>query len=98
MQNILENRYVVALLTILTFLYAASIRPELPPYIKVLFKNPLFRIVILFLIVLRGNHDPLFALAIAVAFVTTLTYLNQQKATEAFTNLNNENRNDSQKI
>ena len=67
MQNILDNKYVIGVLTILIFLYAASIRPELPPYIKVLFKNPIFKVFILFLIVVRGNKDPLFALAIAIA-------------------------------
>jgi hypothetical protein len=93
MQNILDNKYVTLILTILIFLYAATIRPELPPYIKVLFKNPIFRILILFLIVLRGNNNPLFALAIAIAFVTTLTCLNQQKANEAFNSLSNNTTN-----
>jgi len=88
MQNILDNPYVVATLTILIFLYTASIRPELPPYIKVLFNNPIFRVFVLFLVVVRGNKDPVFSLAIAIAFVTTLTYLNQQQAKEAFSNVN----------
>jgi predicted membrane protein len=100
MQNILDNKYVIGVLTILIFLYAASIRPELPPYIKVLFKNPIFKVFILFLIVVRGNKDPLFALAIAIAFVTTLTYLNQQQAKEAFENteVNDESNDDSEKF
>jgi hypothetical protein len=90
MQNILDNPYVIGTLTMFIFLYAATIRPELPPYIKVLFTNPIFRVLVLFLIVVRGNKDPLFSLAIATAFVTTLSYLNQQQAKEAFTSLNNE--------
>ena len=100
MQNILDNKYVIGVLTILIFLYAASIRPELPPYIKVLFKNPIFKVFILFLIVVRGNKDPLFALAIAIAFVTTVTYLNQQQAKEAFENteVNDESNDDSEKF
>jgi len=100
MQNILDNKYVIGVLTILIFVYAASIRPELPPYIKVLFKNPIFKVFILFLIVVRGNKDPLFALAIAIAFVTTVTYLNQQQAKEAFENteVNDESNDDSEKF
>jgi ABC-type nitrate/sulfonate/bicarbonate transport system permease component len=90
MQNILDNPYVIGTLTMFIFLYAATIRPELPPYIKVLFTNPIFKILVLFLIVVRGNKDPLFSLAIATAFVTTISYLNQQQAKEAFTSLNNE--------
>ena len=93
MQNILDNPYVIGTLTMFIFLYAATIRPELPPYIKVLFTNPIFKVLVLFLIVVRGNKDPLFSLAIATAFVTTISYLNQQQATEAFTSLNYEIEN-----
>ena len=89
MEKILDNPYVIGTLTMFIFLYAATIRPDLPPYIKVLFTNPIFRVFLLFLIVVRGNKDPLFALAIAIAFVTTLTYLGQQQAKEAFTSVNN---------
>jgi len=89
MQNILDNPYVMGTLTMFIFLYAATIRPDLPPYIRVLFTNPIFRVFVLFLIVVRGNRDPLFAMAIAIAFVTTLTYLGQQQAKEAFTSINN---------
>lgn len=90
MQNILDNPYVIGTLTMFIFIYAATIRPDLPPYIKVLFSNPIFKILVLFLIVVRGNKDPLFSLAIATAFVTTISYLNQQQAKETFTSLNNE--------
>ena len=89
MQNILDNPYVMGTLTMFIFLYAATIRPDLPPYIRVLFTNPIFRVFVLFLIIVRGNRDPLFAMAIAIAFVTTLTYLGQQQAKEAFTSINN---------
>ena len=86
MQNILDNPYVIATLTILISFYTVQIRPDLPPYIKVLFNNPIFRVFVLFLVVVRGNKDPAFSLAISIAFVTTLTYLNQQQAKEAFSN------------
>jgi len=89
MEKILDNPYVIGTLTMFIFLYTASIRPDLPPYIKVLFTNPIFRVFVLFLIVVRGNKNPLFALAIAIAFVTTLTYLGEQQAKEAFASVNN---------
>jgi len=90
MENILDNKYFIGTLTMFIFLYSATIRPNLPPYIKVLFKNSIFKTFICFLIVVRGNKDPIFALAIAIAFVTTLTLLNQQQAKEAFEGFNNE--------
>ena len=83
-EQVFDNPYVRATLYILIFLYIASIRPSLPPFIKVLFLNPVFRVFILFLIVVRGNNDPIFSLALATAFVLTLTYLGEQKAREAF--------------
>ena len=89
MENIFDNKYFVGILTIFIFLYAATIRPDLPPYIKVLFKNSIFKTFICFLIVVRGNKNPLFALAIAIAFVTTLTFINQQQAKEAFEKISN---------
>jgi len=89
MENILDNKYVIATLTMLIFLYTASIRPNVPSYIKVLFNNSFFKVFILFLIVVRGNKNPIFALSIAIAFVTTITFLSQQKAKEAFENFNN---------
>lgn len=91
MENIFDNPYVISTLTILIILYVSSIRPELPPYVKVLFNNPLFRVLILFLIVVRGNKDPVFSLVLATAFVATLTFLGQQQATEAFASINKEN-------
>jgi hypothetical protein len=83
-EQVFDNPYVRATLYILIFLYIASIRPSLPSFIKVLFLNPVFRVFILFLIVVRGNNDPIFSLALATAFVLTLTYLGEQKAKEAF--------------
>lgn len=90
MENILDNKYFIGTLTMFIFLYSATIRPELPRYVKVLFKNSIFKTFICFLIVVRGNKNPIFALAIAIAFVTTLTLLNQQQAKEAFEGFNNE--------
>jgi len=87
MNNILDNNIVTGVLTILILFYSASIRPDLPPSIKVLFNNPIFKVFILFLIVVRGNKDPMFSLAIAIAFVTTIIMLNQQQTKEAFEGL-----------
>jgi hypothetical protein len=90
-EQVFDNPYVRATLYILIFLYIASIRPKLPPFIKVLFLNPVFRVFILFLIVVRGNNDPIFSLALATAFIVTLTYLGEQKAREAFESVDSDN-------
>ena len=80
----LNNPYVIAALTILITMYAASIRPELPPFIKQLFNNPLFRIVILFLVVVRANKNPTLALMIAIGFTLTVNFITEQEMTESF--------------
>jgi hypothetical protein len=85
MDDILDNSYLKAILVTLIFFYAASIKPNLPPYIGNLFHNPIFRIVILFLIIMKANKDPTFALAIAIGFVVISSYLSKQDAIEAFT-------------
>ena len=88
MENIFDNSYVMATLTIVTALYVSSINSKLPSYIKVLFNNPIFRVIVLFLIVARGNKDPIFSLILGIAYVTTLIFLQQQQANEAFTETN----------
>lgn len=81
---ILDNSYVKAILITFMVLYIATIRPELPSYIKNLFNNPIFRIVVLFIIVMKANKDPFFSLMIAISFVITLNCLSVQQAKETF--------------
>jgi len=84
---ILDNSYVKAIFITLMLLYVATIRPELPSYIKNLFNNPIFRIVVLFIVVMKGNKDPFFSLMIAISFVVTLNCLSAQQARETFKNI-----------
>jgi hypothetical protein len=86
---ILDNQYVKAMLITLMLLYTATIRPELPSYIKNLFNNPIFRIVILFIVVMKANKDPSFSLMIAIVFVYTLDLLAAQQAKESFKSTKN---------
>ena len=81
---ILENHYVRSVLITFILLYTASIRPELPSYIKNLFNNSIFRIVVLFFIVMKANKDPTLSLLIAIGFVLTLDFLSVQQAKESF--------------
>ena len=81
---ILDNPYVKTILITFMILYVATIRPELPSYIKNLFNNPIFRIIVLFIVVMRANKDPFFSLMIAISFVITTNYLSVQEAREAF--------------
>jgi hypothetical protein len=83
-QDITENKYVSTGITIGLGLYAALLGPNLPKFVKDLFTNTLFRILVLFLVVVRGNKDPQMAIMIAVAFVLTLDYIYVRDAKETF--------------
>ncbi len=80
----LDNKYVSTAITLLLALYATLLRPTLPKFMVDLFKNTIFRILVLFLVVVRGNQDPKMAIMIAVAFILTLDYIYAQDAKENF--------------
>ena len=87
--EILDNKYVSSILTLIVVLYATFLSPELPKSIKDLFNNTIFRMFILFLVVIKGNTDPSLAIIIAVAFVLTMDYVYLLDAKEAFQEINN---------
>ncbi len=79
-----NNKYISTAITIGLGLYAALLGPNLPKFVKDLFTNTLFRILVLFLVVVRGNKDPQMAIMIAIAFVLTLDYIYVKDAKETF--------------
>jgi len=82
-----NNKYVSTAITIMLGLYAALLGPELPQTVRNLFENTIFKMVILFLVVVRGNKDPQMALMIAVAYVLTLEYLQKQDVLSGFASI-----------
>lgn len=88
LQEVFDNEYVSTAITVALALYASLLGPNLPPMIKNLFNNTLFRILVLFLVVVRGNKDPKMAIMIAVAFVLTLDYIYARSAKETFMAVN----------
>jgi hypothetical protein len=89
--EVINNKYVSTAITIGLGLYAALLGPNLPTFVKDLFQNTLFRILILFLVVVRGNKDPKMAIMIAVGFVLTLDYIYVRDTKEAFESLKESN-------
>jgi len=75
-------------LAVIVILYASLIRVEMPFYIKMLFENNIFRIIFLsLLLILSFNQAPHVAITMAIIFVLTLYFLNEQEAKESFRNL-----------
>jgi len=93
LNNMFDNKYLSTLVVTLLVLYASLLGPTLPPFIKSLFENSLFKIFVLFLLVMRGNGDPVFSLILVICFVMTLDILNTQTSIEKFTNNPNNSKN-----
>ena len=77
-----DNVYLSTTIIVLLVLYASMLGPELPPMIKSLFNNNIFKIIVLFLLVVRGNSDPMLSISIVIIFVMTVDYLNADELIE----------------
>ena len=82
--SIFANKYASSAITLFLVLYGGLAAPKLPKFMVKLFENPIFKIVILSLIVYNGNRDPKFAIMIGVAFTVTLNMISNQKFLEGF--------------
>jgi len=79
-----ENKYFFAIFAILSTMYAFQIRPNLPDFLVKLFQSSLFRVFILFLILVRGYKDVQFSILVAAAFVIIMDAVRQQVFKENF--------------
>lgn len=77
-----DNEYVTGALTIFLIVYASYAAPKLPPYILKLFDNPLFKLLIFFLIVYTAKKNPTVAIIAAVALMVSIHALNKLKLDE----------------
>jgi len=87
LSDILNDKYISTALTIMVGLYAATLGPNLPPSIKDLFSNSIFKMIVLFLVVVRANKNPTMSIVIAVAFVMILENIQKKDAFSAFTSV-----------
>ena len=86
LEKILSNKYVSTSISVILVLYAALLGPNLPPVIQKLFTNTIFRIIVLFMVILTANKEPKVAIMIAIAFILTLDYIYVLQAKETFVN------------
>ena len=84
MSQLFSNKYSSAVITLFLVLYGGLAAPKLPKFVVQLFDNAIFRILVLSLIVYKGNRDPKFAIMIGVAFTVTLNVISKQKFLEGF--------------
>ena len=86
LEEVLNNKYITTGISVALVLYAALLGPNLPQSIQKLFTNTIFRILVLFMVVVTANKEPKVAIMIAVAFILTLDYIYVLQAKEAFSN------------
>jgi hypothetical protein len=82
------NSYISYVIIICLSLYICLLRYKIHPFIINLFKNTIFKIFILFVIVYEGNKDPTLAIIIAIAYVLTLDYIYLNSVKETFVVIN----------
>jgi hypothetical protein len=74
---LLDNKYIAGAVKIFLILYAATIAPKLPKFLAKILKNPVAKLLVLFLIVYTGVKDPMMSLLIAVGFTVSMMTLNK---------------------
>lgn len=84
MVNILNNNVLITLLILFIILYGLNLgKNKLPDNIKNLFNNTIFKIIFLsLLLIYTSKNSTQIALIIAILFVLTLEYINNQDMKE----------------
>ena len=82
--NLMLNPYFATVITIILSVYAALASPKLPNFLKKLFDNSIFKVLIISFIAYRANKNPQLSLLIAICFVVTLNFLAEKENKEAF--------------
>jgi hypothetical protein len=90
--SFLENQWVYGVLVLIVILYGSLAGPNLPPFIRNLFQNPIFQILLFSLIVYKANMNPQFALIIAVVFLIVMTLIDRQIIRDEFGKIETFNR------
>jgi hypothetical protein len=81
----IDDNVVLILLAFIVALYASMLCAKLPNYIVALFRNDIFRVLFLSLLLIYSfKSKPEIALIIAIIFVITLEFLNYREAIENY--------------
>lgn len=85
--SLINNNLVIIILAVIIASYAYMIRIDMPDYITKLFQNDIFRFVFLALLMIYSfNASPHVAITLALIFVITLYFLNNEESREHFDN------------
>lgn len=87
--DLLDNKYVKAVLYIILILYASVIAPKLPNWIMPYLEEPLFKIFIVLLIGLLATKDPTAAIIATIGVTVTYLFIKDYKYTNIIKNITN---------
>ena len=79
-----KNKNISSIVGLFLVLYGGLAKPKLPRFIRNLFENLIFRVIILALIMYRGNKDPQLSIMLSVGFTMVMNKLNEEKIKEEF--------------
>ena len=82
---LVENVFLFSILSIFLAMYGPHLHMKLPPTIKGLFNNPVFRMSVLFLIAYMSHRDFSAALTITIIFVVTLNLIQSSNVLDEVT-------------
>lgn len=82
-----NNEYLSAALSLFLILYAGLAAPKLPEYIARLFDNPLFKLLVFFLIAYSAKKNPTVAIIAAVGLMVSLHTLSRYKVNGRMINM-----------
>jgi hypothetical protein len=83
--NYTNNEYLLAVLAIFLSVYGSMSRVTLPKWLVKLFKNDIFRVgYISLLLIVPFDTLPHVAIILALIFVVTLNFINKQESKEQF--------------
>ena len=86
--NVIENRTVAAVLSVLVSLYVVFAAPEIPDVVRNLFDNAVFRFVVIFLVAYyaHSSKNPMVALVVTVAFLFVTNILSGNRLIDSYSN------------
>lgn len=79
-----KNTYLFGLLTLFVTIYGPRLSPKLPEPVQRAFSHPVFRGVIMFLVVFMAKHDIRTSIVVTVIFLILSHILHQENLTETF--------------
>ena len=84
LNNLMENPLIIGLISIAVTIYGPRLSPKLPSFISNAFNSPLFRFIVLTLIIFVGSRDVRVSMVLAILFMILLSIVNHQNIKEDF--------------